>query len=79
MISANGFQATFKYITMFQEGLICTLALSAFTVILGFILALVLALMRMSDFRPFRAHYCYQNKKEQKYDRIGYHQATERM
>ena len=54
MISANGFQATFKYITMFQEGLICTLALSAFTVILGFILALVLALMRMSKIRPLR-------------------------
>ena len=54
MISANGFQATFKYITMFQEGLICTLALSAFTVIFGFILALVLALMRMSKIRPLR-------------------------
>ena len=54
MISANGFQATFKYISMFQEGLICTLALSAFTVILGFILALVLALMRMSKIRPLR-------------------------
>ena len=39
MISANGFQATF---------------LSAFTVILGFILALVLALMRMSKIRPLR-------------------------
>ena len=54
MISANGFQATFKYITMFQEGLVCTLALSAFTVLLGFMLALVLALMRMSKIRPLR-------------------------
>ena len=54
MITANGFQATFKYISMFQEGLICTLALSAFTVVLGFILALLLALMRMSKIRPLR-------------------------
>ena len=54
MISANGFQATFKYISMFQEGLICTLALSAFTVVLGFVLALVLALMRMSKIAPLR-------------------------
>ena len=54
MISANGFQATFKYISMFQEGLVCTLALSAFTVLLGFMLALVLALMRMSKIRPLR-------------------------
>ena len=54
MISAKGFQAAFGYITMFQEGLICTLSLSAFTVILGFVLALVLALMRMSKVRPLR-------------------------
>lgn len=54
MITANGFQATFKYLTMFKEGLICTLALSAFTVVLGFLLALVLALMRMSKIRPLR-------------------------
>ena len=54
MISANGFQATFKYITMFQEGLICTLSVSAFTVVFGFILALFLALMRMSKIKPLR-------------------------
>ena len=39
---------------MFVEGLVCTVSLSALTVVFGFVLALVLALMRMSDFRPFR-------------------------
>lgn len=54
MISARGFEAAFKYISMFQEGLVCTLTLSAFTVILGFVLALLLALMRMSKISPLR-------------------------
>lgn len=54
MITLNGFRATFKYISMFQQGLVCTLSLSAFTVLLGFVLALVLALMRMSKIRPLR-------------------------
>ena len=39
---------------MFVDGLICTVSLSALTVIFGFILALVLALMRMSKFRPLK-------------------------
>ena len=39
---------------MFLEGLICTVSLSFLTVIFGFILALVLALMRMSNFCPLR-------------------------
>ena len=47
MITIKGFQAAFKFIDMFVEGLICTLSLSAFTVLLGFILALVLALCRL--------------------------------
>lgn len=54
MITLNGFRATFKYISMFQQGLVCTLSLSAFTVLFGFVLALVLALMRMSKIRPLR-------------------------
>lgn len=54
MITLNGFRATLKYISMFQQGLVCTLSLSAFTVLFGFILALVLALMRMSKIRPLR-------------------------
>lgn len=54
MITIHGFQATFKYIVMFEQGLVCTLALSAFTVLFGFILALILALMRMSKLTPLR-------------------------
>ena len=54
MLSIEGFQSAFKYIQLFKEGLVCTVSLSAFTVVLGFVLALVLALMRMADFRPFR-------------------------
>ena len=55
MFSAAGFQKTWEYIELFKQGLICTIALSALTVIFGFILALILAIMRLSDIRPFRA------------------------
>ncbi len=54
MISIEGFQDTFGYMQMFVEGLICTVSLSALTVIFGFVLALLLAYMRMSKFMPFR-------------------------
>ena len=54
MLSIEGFQVAFKYFQLFEEGLICTVTLSFLTVIFGFILALVLALMRMSNFRPFK-------------------------
>ena len=54
MLSIEGFQSAFRYIQLFKEGLVCTVSLSAFTVILGFVLALLLALMRMADLRPFR-------------------------
>ena len=48
MLSQRGFEAAFKYMDMFVEGLVCTVSLSALTVIFGFMLALVLALMRMA-------------------------------
>ena len=54
-VSAAGFAKVFQYADMFKEGMLCTIYLSLFTVILGFLLALVLAVMRMSNFRPFRA------------------------
>ena len=50
MLSVNGFRAALKYLTMFKEGMICTVSLSFLTVVFGFLLALVLALMRMSIF-----------------------------
>ena len=52
MLSQRGFIAAFKYMDMFAEGLVCTVSLSALTVIFGFMLALVLALMRMAKFKP---------------------------
>ena len=54
MLSIEGFKSAFKYIQLFKEGLVCTVSLSALTVIMGFVLALLLALMRMADLRPFR-------------------------
>ena len=53
MFTAAGFEKTFEYFDLFKQGLLCTIMLSAFTVIFGFILALVLALCRLSKFRPF--------------------------
>ncbi len=55
MFSIAGFEKAFEYIDLFKQGLICTISLSLFTVIFGFILALLLAVMRLSDFRPFRS------------------------
>jgi len=55
MFTQAGFQTTWKYIDLFKKGLVCTVTLSAAAVIFGFILALILAVMRLSTFRPFRA------------------------
>ena len=54
-VSVAGFQKVLQYADMFKEGMLCTVYLSFFTVLLGFLLALVLTGMRMSDIRPFRA------------------------
>lgn len=54
MITSEGFALTWKYISMFVDGLVCTISLSVLTVIFGFILALILAVMRMSGWRPFK-------------------------
>jgi len=55
MISQAGFERTFRFLGMFRDGLICTVSLSALTVIFGFVLALILAVMRLSNFQPFRS------------------------
>ena len=55
MFTAAGFQKTWEYIDLFKQGLVCTVSLSLLTVIFGFILALFLAVLRLSDIRPFRA------------------------
>ena len=54
MFTAAGFEKTFAYIELFKQGLVCTVSLSLLTVIFGFILALLLAVMRLSDVCPFR-------------------------
>lgn len=54
MISWDNFLKTFKYMQLFWEGLVCTISLSALSVVAGFILALVLATMRLAKFKPLR-------------------------
>ena len=44
---------TWDYRQLFIDGLVCTVSLSALTVIFGFILALLLAVMRLSKWQPF--------------------------
>jgi len=53
LITSQGFISAFRFWQLFLEGLACTVALSAFTVIFGFILALLLTGMRMSNLCPF--------------------------
>ena len=54
MISIEGFTKAFRYIDLFLEGMACTVTLSALTVVFGFILALLLAVMRLSKVAPLR-------------------------
>ena len=54
MISIDGFQKAFLYIDLFLEGMACTVTLSALTVVFGFVLALLLAVMRLSKVAPLR-------------------------
>lgn len=63
MLSAQGFAATFKYLSMFRDGLICTISLSALTVIFGFVLALILSMIRLSNFNVFRFLSTYTQRK----------------
>ena len=55
LIQLENFARLKPYAGMFAEGLAITVLLALLTVLIGFILALLLALMRMSNFRPFRA------------------------
>ena len=54
-IKLSNFAKIAPYAQLFWQGLLVTVLLSLFTVVIGFVLALILALMRMSGFRPFRA------------------------
>lgn len=53
-IQLDNFSKILPYAQLFRQGLLVTVLLSLFTVVIGFVLALILALMRMSNFRPFR-------------------------
>ena len=47
MLTVQGFQKALEYWKLFLQGVVCTVSLSALTVIFGFILALILAVCRM--------------------------------
>lgn len=53
-IQISNFAKIVPYIDLFKQGLIVTVLLSLFTVVIGFCIALLLALMRLSNFRPLR-------------------------
>ncbi len=53
-ITQEGFEKTLRYWRLIQQGLMVTVLLAAFTVAIGFLLGTVLAVARMSDFRPLR-------------------------
>lgn len=54
LIKLSNFSKVAPYAELFWQGLLVTVLLSLFTVVIGFCLALILALMRMSNVRPFR-------------------------
>ena len=53
-ITAEGFEKTFRYIKLIEQGIFTTILLALFTVVIGFVLGILLAIMRMTDIRPFR-------------------------
>lgn len=53
-ITPEGFEKTFRFGSMILEGTGVTVLLALFTVVIGFILGILLAIMRMSDVRPLR-------------------------
>ena len=55
MLTISGFQKALEYWQLFLQGVVCTVSLSALTVVLGFILALALATCRMGRSRILRA------------------------
>ena len=54
-IQLDNFSKIIPYAQLFRQGMLVTILLSLFTVIIGFCIALVLALMRMSNVCPFRS------------------------
>ena len=55
MLTIQGFQKALEYWKLFLQGVVCTVSLSALTVVFGFILALLLAICRMGRSKFLRA------------------------
>ena len=55
MLTIQGFQKALEYWKLFLQGVVCTVSLSAMTVIFGFILAMILALCRMGRSKVLKA------------------------
>ena len=55
MLTIKGFQKAFEYWQLFLQGVVCTISLSALTVLIGFVLALVIATCRMGRSKILRA------------------------
>ena len=55
MLTIKGFEKAFEYWQLFLQGVVCTISLSALTVLLGFILALLIATCRMGRSKILRA------------------------
>ncbi len=53
-ITQEGFEKTFRYAKLIQQGLAVTVLLAVFTVAIGLVLGTLLAIARMSDLRPLR-------------------------
>lgn len=53
-VKLSNFSKCIPFLDMFAQGTLVTVMLSLFTVVIGFVLALLLALMRMSNFCPLR-------------------------
>jgi polar amino acid transport system permease protein len=54
-IQLDNFSKIAPYAQLFIQGMVVTVLMSLLTVLIGFVLALILALMRMSNICPFRA------------------------
>ena len=55
LITAEGFAKTFRFIKLIEQGLVVTVLLALLTVVIGFVLGIILAIMRMTDIRPLRS------------------------
>ena len=55
LIKLSSFTKLVPYAGMFGKGLVITIMLAVGTVLVGFVLGIILALMRMTDIRPFRS------------------------